>query len=96
MSLHELSTNAVKYGALSNQIGHVEIAWTLEREGEAEILVLKWQEFGGPPVEAPGEAGFGTRLMSGLARDLGGKGVLDYAPGGVQWRLRSNLTAIRD
>ncbi|MEO9132897.1 MAG: PAS domain S-box protein [Sphingomonas sp.] len=96
MSLHELATNAVKYGALSNQIGHVEIAWTLEPEDGVEILVFKWQEFGGPPVAVPNKAGFGSRLMSGLARDLGGKGVLDYAPGGVQWRLRSNLTAIRD
>jgi len=51
MSLHELSTNAVKYGALSNQIGHVELAWALEHEEGAEILVLKWREFGGPPVQ---------------------------------------------
>jgi two-component sensor histidine kinase len=95
MSLHELSTNAVKYGALSNQVGHVELAWTLEQEDGAEILVLTWREFGGPTVEAPKNAGFGTRLMKGLARDLGGEGVLDYAPDGVEWRLRSNLTVVR-
>jgi PAS domain S-box-containing protein len=96
MSLHELSTNAVKYGALSNQVGHVEISWTLEQEDGADILVLKWQEFGGPPVEMPKHAGFGTRLMSSLSHDLGGKGEFDYAPDGLQWRLRSNFTAIRD
>lgn len=96
MSLHELSTNAVKYGALSNQLGHVGLAWSIEQEDGAEMLVLKWQEFGGPPVQVPKHAGFGTRLMNGLARDLGGAGMLEYAPDGVQWLLRSNLTAIRN
>jgi PAS domain S-box-containing protein len=96
MSLHELSTNAAKYGALSNDVGHVELTWTIEQDDGEDVLALKWREFGGPPVNLPDRQGFGTRLMKGLSRDLGGAGVLEYAPEGVQWLLRSRLSLIRD
>lgn len=101
MSLHELATNAAKYGALSNQVGHVEITWTIEKEqsGEYEgedMLVLSWREFGGPPVNLPDRTGFGTRLMTGLGGDLGGKGVIEYAPDGVKWLLRSRMSRITE
>ncbi|MDQ2764851.1 MAG: sensor histidine kinase, partial [Pseudomonadota bacterium] len=94
MSLHELSTNAVKYGALSNEVGHVELTWTLEGEGEDRTLDFRWGEFGGPPVNLPSRTGFGSRLMKGLARDMGGIGELKYEPSGVVWTLRAKLRQI--
>jgi PAS domain S-box-containing protein len=94
MSLHELSTNAAKYGALSNDVGHVELTWDVEQEGNDEILALRWQEYGGPPVNAPQRSGFGSSLLIALAKDLGGKGELEYRPDGVVWSLRSAMSKI--
>jgi PAS domain S-box-containing protein len=94
MSLHELSTNAAKYGALSNDVGHIELRWTLDRSGDETMLDLRWQEYGGPPVNLPNKTGFGSRLMIALAKDLGGAGMLEYLPQGAVWTLRSTLSAI--
>ncbi|MEG3175336.1 PAS domain S-box protein [Sphingomonas sp. RB3P16] len=95
MSLHELSTNAAKYGALSNEVGHVELGWTtIELEDGESALLVRWQEYGGPPVNLPTSTGFGSRLMRGLARDMGGVAKLEYEPEGVVWTLDSNLAAI--
>jgi PAS domain S-box-containing protein len=105
LCLHELSTNAAKYGALSVPTGHVELNWSLERDEREEagepddlggetILAITWREFGGPPVHRPERKGFGTRLMDNLSYDLGGQAVLDYAEDGVVWQLRSALARI--
>ncbi|MGY2733611.1 HWE histidine kinase domain-containing protein [Sphingomonas sp. UYP23] len=94
MSLHELSTNAAKYGALSNEVGHVELTWTLEGQGEDRTLDFRWREFGGPPVNLPSRTGFGSRLMKGLARDMGGIGELKFEPTGVVWTLRAKVGQI--
>lgn len=81
MALHELATNALKYGALSNDAGRVELRW--EPVGE-DRLRLSWRERGGPPVAPPGRKGFGSRLIErGLAHDLGGSVRIDYDPVGV-------------
>lgn len=61
--LHELATNAVKHGALSNDAGRVAIHWMVDREGEESVLVLTWQEAGGPRVTEPTRTGFGSRLI---------------------------------
>ena len=83
MALHELGTNAVKYGALSKEGGHVAIAWTVERGAELR-LSLRWSESGGPPVTPPTRTGFGSRLIErSLARELAGEVQLRYEPGGV-------------
>jgi PAS domain S-box-containing protein len=83
MALHELGTNAVKYGALSREGGIVSIAWTVER-GEETRLLLRWRESGGPPVTPPTRTGFGSRLIErSLARELAGDVQLIYAPSGV-------------
>ncbi|ACA16170.1 signal transduction histidine kinase [Methylobacterium sp. 4-46] len=80
MALHELATNAVKYGALSAVDGQVSIAWSVE----AGRLTLRWQESGGPSVTPPERTGFGSRLIGqSLARDLAGEVSLDYPPAGV-------------
>jgi two-component sensor histidine kinase len=82
--LQELATNAVKYGALSNEVGEIRIQWTLDRTQEPPRLHLTWEESGGPPVQAPKRRGFGTRLIQrSLALDLDGNVCIAFAPGGV-------------
>lgn len=81
--LHELATNAVKYGALSAPDGRVQIAWTISR-GSAAQLHFRWREHDGPPVEPPTSAGFGTRLIEYVAsRELAGRVELNYLPSGL-------------
>lgn len=95
MALHELGTNATKYGALSTPDGYVELLWKLDG-GEAPRFELVWQEHGGPEVRAPTKVGFGTRLMQSLGRDLGGEASIAYDPGGMKWTVRSTLAEITD
>lgn len=84
MALHELATNSLKYGALSVEEGVVRIAARVE-DGN---LHLNWTESGGPPVSPPTRKGFGTTLISDVPRRyFGGSADIDYAPGGVTWRL---------
>ena len=96
MALHELSTNAAKYGSLSVAEGKVRIAWRLEtREGE-QRLVLEWTERGGPPVTPPTRKGFGHVVMARIvARALEGTVDLDFAPEGLRWTLDIPATYAR-
>lgn len=64
MTLHELCTNAIKYGALSNGSGHVKLCWSTEVAGERRYLHLLWEEVDGPPVAAPSKIGFGLKLIT--------------------------------
>jgi PAS domain S-box-containing protein len=83
MALHELATNAVKYGALSNKTGVVNLTWAL-RGADPMLLDLRWEESGGPPVEDQPKRGFGTRLIErSLAHELGGEARIEFAPAGV-------------
>lgn len=84
MALHELTTNAVKYGALSNDQGRVELVWS-RGEGAVPILLIRWRESGGPPVQGPPERrGFGSVLLErSLQEDLGGKVALAYGRDGL-------------
>ena len=78
MALHELGTNAVKYGALSNEGGRVSLAWSVQT-GDPPLLRLEWREEGGPPVEPPQRRGFGSILLErSLAHDLDGKVTTDF------------------
>ncbi len=80
MAVHELVTNAVKYGSFSNEHGRVLIKWRVD-EGR---LKLAWREEGGPPVVAPERRGFGSRMIErGLAAELGGAVRIDFRPEGV-------------
>jgi PAS domain S-box-containing protein len=84
LALHELATNAGKYGALSTDTGRVEVRWGVE----GDALAMSWTEREGPPVSAPKQRGFGTIVMETMAeRSLNGKVALDYAPSGLTWRL---------
>jgi PAS domain S-box-containing protein len=84
LALHELATNAVKYGALSNEIGCVAITWEITGEGDDRHLGLAWRETGGPPVAKPTRTGFGSRLIErSLAGELAADVKLAFAPDGV-------------
>jgi two-component sensor histidine kinase len=84
MALHELATNAVKYGALSNKIGTIAVSWTVQNGAAPPRLILQWEEAGGPRVVAPRRRGFGSRLIErSLAQDLDGQVEITFAPTGV-------------
>jgi two-component sensor histidine kinase len=93
MSLNELCTNAVKYGALSVPKGRVTIAMSVDEK--AERFMLAWTESDGPPVEEPKRRSFGTRLINRLADQLHGEAHLTYAPEGVIYRLDAPLAGLR-
>lgn len=97
LTLHELSTNAAKYGALSVDSGRVEITWEVTGEGDAACLRFRWQESGGPVVKAPERKGFGSRLIEqSLAGSLGDKARISYEPTGVVWMIETPLAALQD
>jgi two-component sensor histidine kinase len=89
LALHELATNAVKYGALSAPEGRVEVSWTLRQTGKGKRLVeIDWRERDGPPVTPPKRQGFGSRLLErGLAQRVGGTVKLDFRPAGLECRI---------
>jgi PAS domain S-box-containing protein len=86
MALHELGTNAVKYGALSNDTGRVEIEWDIESNGESR-LKLAWREMDGPPVAPPERAGFGSRMLERALRGERGEARITFDPQGVRCDL---------
>jgi light-regulated signal transduction histidine kinase (bacteriophytochrome) len=83
--LHELSTNAAKYGALSRGGGRLRVGWTLDETG---ACVIDWRESGGPPVHPPARQGFGTVLIDrSIPFDLGGESDVEYRPEGLTARF---------
>jgi len=96
LALHELCTNAAKYGALSNDSGTVSVEWTL-RGGAADAqLRLSWTERGGPPVAPPRRRGFGSRVIAeSFGSDFGGEAKLAFDPGGVVWTLEVPIASVR-
>ncbi|WP_248310262.1 HWE histidine kinase domain-containing protein [Bosea sp. 117] len=99
LALHELSTNAAKYGALSVPSGHVDIAWKRRLAADGGGIELTWQEAGGPRVEEPNARGFGSLVIErNLSRTLDGNVSLDFAPDGVICHIQmseQHLTANR-
>jgi PAS domain S-box-containing protein len=94
MALHELSTNAMKYGALSNETGRVDVEWS---RSEGPRLRLTWRESGGPPVAPPRRRGFGSSLLErSLASDLDGEVRLDFEASGLVCRIDAPLAAGRE
>jgi len=84
MALQELATNAVKYGALSNEAGQIRVRWEITGPAGQGRLHLLWEEAEGPPVQAAARRGFGTRLIErSLAQDLDGDVRIDFAPTGL-------------
>jgi two-component sensor histidine kinase len=84
LAVHELATNAAKYGALKSEGGHVSVRWSWNDAG----LTWEWRETGGPRVEEPQRRGFGTKMIErALARQLGGEVAMEFFPEGLCCRL---------
>ncbi len=84
MLIHELATNAIKYGALSTDTGTVDIATSIDRSGAEPLMRLVWREQGGPAVAEPARSGFGTKLIRrGIANHRGADTALEFDAGGV-------------
>lgn len=96
MALHELATNASKYGALSRPHGRIDIRWEVT-SGPHRFFRMSWQERGGPSVRRPSRRGFGSWLIeTGLARDLGGKVELAFEAKGVRCNVVAPLAGVRE
>lgn len=92
LALHELATNAVKYGALSTESGRVDLRWTRIADGGFELF---WTETGGPPVSQPTHRGFGSTLLNQVtSRELNGETEVEYRRAGVSVRLRAGPAAV--
>lgn len=91
LAVHELATNAVKYGALSNEDGRVSISWEVAAEAagtNGSELVVTWSELGGPPVTEPDRRGFGSRLLERITAGEGGSAERAFPPTGLVCTLR--------
>lgn len=94
LALHELATNAAKYGALSTEDGRVSVGWSLtpsdgSANGAPVLFEITWQERGGPPVEEPKRRGFGRMMIERLVpRAIDGTSELIFDPSGIRWTLR--------
>lgn len=93
--LHEMCTNAVKYGALSVPQGRVSVLWEIIEDGDP-ILWFRWEETGGPPVAQPSKRGFGSRLIQhSFSQHSGGAVVLEYPPEGVRLSVKFPLSFLQ-
>jgi PAS domain S-box-containing protein len=95
LAVHELATNAVKYGALSNRLGTVHISWSVGRPNGHNQFQFRWQERGGPEVIAPSRKGFGTTVLEHvMAEYFGVPPEIEFAPDGVRYEVVGPLDAI--
>jgi two-component sensor histidine kinase len=95
MAVHELCTNAIKYGALSNDAGTVNIAWNIRGGDFASSLHMEWIEIGGPPVTTPTSRGFGSRMIErGLPAEFGGQVRMEFRPTGLACVIDAPLPAL--
>lgn len=92
MIIHELCTNAVKYGSLSGPEGRVTLSWTIDDTGNHRQICLRWAEIGGPPVQVPARKGFGSRLINhGFSTERTGKVEMHFHPTGLECILRAQF-----
>jgi two-component sensor histidine kinase len=93
MALHELATNASKYGALSVATGTIEIAWTVDgRAAEAKRFLMTWRESGGPMVSPPLHTGFGSTVITRtLKNTFRGQAEVEYRAEGLSWELTAPM-----
>jgi PAS domain S-box-containing protein len=93
MAIHELATNAAKYGALSSSDGAIDLSWGIKANGTGQHLRLCWLERNGPPVIVPSRKGFGVALLErGVETELGGRTYIDFAPAGLRCEIDMPLT----
>jgi two-component sensor histidine kinase len=91
LALHELATNSAKYGSLSKNTGKVEVSWTIKPNPSGSVLKFRWQESGGPRVNAPTRQGFGTQLIKGAFSDVS----LEYPVEGLRCEIDALLVSTR-
>jgi two-component sensor histidine kinase len=97
MALHELGTNAAKYGALSCPSGEVEVSWQVDRVAEPPKVVMEWRETGGPAVSEPTETGFGHVLIHDMMRStLKAEVSISYEVQGLVWRMTCDIDQLTD
>jgi two-component sensor histidine kinase len=95
MAVHELTTNAAKFGALSRSKGHVEVNWEIRSEDGAETLRLEWLEQDGPPVEEPTYEGLGSKLLKRvLTTQVGARVATEFRPEGLRCVVEMPLEAL--
>ncbi|MEZ0169073.1 sensor histidine kinase [Microvirga sp. TS319] len=95
LAIHELATNATKYGSLTLPEGRVSVMWAVALSLSPPVLIVEWVESGGPPVTPPRRQGFGTRLIQrGLAQQLGGEIKLDFQPEGIRCVITFPVKAV--
>jgi len=92
--IHELATNASKYGALSQPDGNVAISWGIENGVDEPRLVFEWKESGGPPAQAPARQGFGYTLLTTVLSDAESKPEIRFEPDGLYYRATVRLAAV--
>lgn len=93
LAIHELATNALKYGALGQSGGRIEITWRVDESTQPAELVFEWRERGGPPVKPPPRKGFGTELLERtIAFEFKGQTTLAYNPAGLQCTIMIPLS----
>ena len=90
MAVHELATNAIKYGALSNEQGKIAVGWATMQDGGRKYFEMNWTEIDGPPVTPSSHRGFGRKVIERMAAEAV-QGEVDYRfdPDGVRWTLRA-------
>jgi two-component sensor histidine kinase len=94
MVLHELATNAAKYGALSVPDGKLALHWSVANGAGPRTLHIDWRESGGPEVKQPERRGFGSRLMErAILYELQGQTDVEFAPAGVRCRMAVPLSS---
>jgi PAS domain S-box-containing protein len=97
MALHELSVNAGKYGALSNDSGKVRITWEIAEQPEGQRFTISWRESGGPRPEEPERTGLGRLILTRLAeQSLGAKVTLSFPEEGARWSLSAPLVSVAE
>ena len=94
LALHELGSNAIKYGALSTETGRVDVRWTADHDGG---FTLTWAEMNGPCVLAPSHRGFGHTLLEQVTgRELGGSVAVEFQPGGLRATIKADVIAMAE
>lgn len=95
LALHELATNAAKYGALSTPSGRVHIGWRVFKPNGHRQFMFSWQERGGPPVGAPTRRGFGSAVLEQvMSQYFEATPAIEFAAEGVRYELSGSLDAI--
>ena len=95
LALHELATNAAKYGALSNATGRIHIGWSTVAPDGSQRFIFRWREEGGPPVSPPTQKGFGSSVLEQLMEEhFGVPPRIDFAPDGLRYELNGSLDAM--